>query len=59
MAIVAIVTSFVKHSIGDEVFPRTVRFDYSPNQVLRNLFVVYKKLLGVFWKAVAAIAEGL
>ena len=58
LAIAAVVASLVKHCVGNEVFPRTVRFDDRLNQVFWNILVVCKELLGVFGETVAAVAEG-
>ena len=58
LAVAAVVACLVKHGVGDEVFPRAVRFDDRLNQVFWNILVVCQELLGVLRETVAAVAEG-
>ena len=58
LAVAAVVTSLVKNGIGDEVFPRAVRFDDRLNQVFWNILVVCQELLCVLRETVATVAKG-
>lgn len=57
-AVVAEIAGFAQDCVSDVVFPCAVALDYSLNQILRNVGVVCKELLGVFRETVAAVAEG-
>ena len=58
LAVAAIVAGFVQHRVGDVVLAGAVALDYGLNQVLRDIGIIGKELLGVFREAVAAVAEG-
>ena len=54
---IRIVAGHLEDLVGDEVFPRAVAFNDGGHHVLRNVFVVGQKLLGVLGQAVTSIAE--
>ena len=47
----------LKHTVCDEVLPRTIALDNCLDQVFRHVLIVGQKLFGVFREAVAAIPE--
>ena len=58
LAIVAEIAGFAQDRVGNVVFPCAVALDNCLDEILRNVSVVGKELLGVFREAVAAVAEG-
>lgn len=58
LAVAAIVTGLVENLIGDKILAGAVGVNYGLDEILRNIIVVGQQLFGVFWKAIAAVAEG-
>ena len=52
-----IVAGKVQHAVGNEVLSGMVTFNDSLDEVLGNILVVGKELLGVLGKTVAAVAK--
>ena len=58
VVVVAVVAGLAQHLVGDEVLTGAVALHDGLYEVLGYVFVVGQQLFGVFWQAVAAVAEG-